>query len=101
MAECTGIESSCLNQQNQGTNKNGTKKNILTHLKHNSRKISIFVHTDGHPLRAYDSLKLACSGCNIQKPETITSTNLRKYMATLAQVRNKYLYANIEGKTCT
>uniref|UniRef100_A0A8W8MKN2 Uncharacterized protein n=1 Tax=Magallana gigas TaxID=29159 RepID=A0A8W8MKN2_MAGGI len=37
-------------------------------------------------LRAYDSLKAFCDKCCLKKPEKITSVNLRKYTATIAQV---------------
>ncbi|XP_060571742.1 uncharacterized protein LOC132729920 isoform X2 [Ruditapes philippinarum] len=40
------------------------------------------------PRRAYDSLNAVCSECELTRPEQLTSTNLRKYMATLCQVMN-------------
>ena len=37
-------------------------------------------------IRAYDSLKMMCGRAQLGKPDRITSTNLRKYMATITQV---------------
>ncbi|XP_021353744.1 uncharacterized protein LOC110450516 [Mizuhopecten yessoensis] len=42
---------------------------------------------DGHGVvRAYDALSKACKAADLKAPERITSTNLRKYMATITQV---------------
>lgn len=38
-------------------------------------------------VRAYDSLSTLASEADLQKPEKITSTNLRKYCATVTQVQ--------------
>ena len=38
-------------------------------------------------IRAYDSLKKLCSEVALQKPEKLTSVNLRKYTATISQAR--------------
>jgi hypothetical protein len=43
----------------------------------------------GYPIRAYDSLQKVCQTCGLDRPQDITSTNMRKYMATLAQVLYK------------
>lgn len=37
-------------------------------------------------IRAYDSLSKVASRANLNAPEQITSTKLRKYMATITQV---------------
>jgi len=42
--------------------------------------------TDDGVIRAYDALAKACKEACLQAPERITSTNLRKYMATITQV---------------
>uniref|UniRef100_A0A8W8MQQ1 Uncharacterized protein n=1 Tax=Magallana gigas TaxID=29159 RepID=A0A8W8MQQ1_MAGGI len=46
----------------------------------------LFSNTRFGVLRAYDSLKAFCDKCYLKKPEKITSVNLRKYTATIAQV---------------
>lgn len=39
-------------------------------------------------VRAYDSLKSVCDEVALKAPARITSVSMRKYMATLTQVRN-------------
>ncbi|XP_038063141.1 uncharacterized protein LOC119733845 [Patiria miniata] len=46
----------------------------------------LFPNAGDSVLRAYDSLKKVCQECDLQIPGRNTSVNLRKYMATLAQV---------------
>uniref|UniRef100_A0A8W8KZ57 Uncharacterized protein n=1 Tax=Magallana gigas TaxID=29159 RepID=A0A8W8KZ57_MAGGI len=45
----------------------------------------LFSNTRFGVLRAYDSLKAFCDKCCLKKPDKITSVNLRKYTATIAQ----------------
>ena len=49
-------------------------------------------------VRGYDALAAQCQKSSLEAPRRITSTNLRKYMATVIQVRcvwddgNSFLY---------
>lgn len=51
---------------------------------------NIYVFARGHnslkPLRGHDCLRQFCNDGNLEKPEAITSTQLRKYVATVVQV---------------
>ena len=46
----------------------------------------VFLYLGEGILWAYDSLKKACQLANLSEPTRITSTSLRKYMATVTQV---------------
>lgn len=43
------------------------------------------MNSDQH-LRGWDVLKKITKECNLKKPDLITGTNLRKYLATTVQV---------------
>ncbi len=50
---------------------------------------SVFAVNDGKstkPLRGNDVIRQACSMVDLQHPDVITSTNLRKYVATVSQL---------------
>jgi len=42
--------------------------------------------TDGEPLRGHDCVRKAAVAAQVQYPERMTSTKLRKYMATVSQI---------------
>lgn len=49
----------------------------------------IFAVNDGNslnPLRGHDVIKMVCNMANLKQPELVTSTNLRKYVATISQL---------------
>ena len=48
----------------------------------------VFSNAHGAPLRACDCLKKFATSCGAKHPEVITSTNLRKHIATVSQVLN-------------
>ena len=48
----------------------------------------VFTTTAGEPLRGCDALKKFALACGAKHPEAITSTNLRKHIATVSQVLN-------------
>jgi len=45
-------------------------------------------------MRAYDCLAYECSQVKLSSPGRITSTNLRKYMATVTQVCEMFVLQN-------
>lgn len=45
----------------------------------------LFANSSLGVLRAYDSLKFCCGQVSLKNPDRITSVNLRKYTATIAQ----------------
>lgn len=45
-------------------------------------------------IRAYDSLKIMCQEVTLQKPEKLTSVNLRKYTATISQARFEFFFCD-------
>ena len=47
----------------------------------------IFFVTEMQHARSYDSVKKVCYQCELQTPSRITSVSMRKYTATLTQVR--------------
>lgn len=51
-------------------------------------------------LRAYDSLKFCCGQVSLKNPDRITSVNLRKYTATIAQVYIFIWWKHALGKVC-
>ena len=51
-------------------------------------KIDVFVGLG--VLRAYESLKCYCKKCDLRSPDKITSINMRKYTATIAQVSSQF-----------
>jgi hypothetical protein len=44
-------------------------------------------HVEAGVIRGYDCLSLMAQKAGLEHPERIGSTNLRKYMATVTQVR--------------
>ncbi|KAK6191611.1 hypothetical protein SNE40_003255 [Patella caerulea] len=52
----------------------------------NEKNIYLFPNSVMGVLRPYDSLKTLCGEWSLQKPEQMTSVNLRKYTATISQV---------------
>lgn len=48
----------------------------------------VFTNANGEPLRGCDCLKTFATSCGAKRPEVITSTNLRKHIATVSQVLN-------------
>ena len=47
-----------------------------------------FLQSGEGVIRAYDSLRTMCQEAQLTAPHRITSTNLRKYMATVTQASN-------------
>ena len=48
----------------------------------------VFTSASGVALRDYDSLKLLAKTCGVKNPDVLTSTELRKHVATVSQVLN-------------
>ena len=48
----------------------------------------VFTSASGVALRGYDSLKLLAKTCSAKNPDVLTSTKLRKHVATVSQVLN-------------
>ena len=48
----------------------------------------VFANANGQPLRGCDCLKSFAESCGAKHPEVITSTNLRKHIATVSQIIN-------------
>ena len=48
----------------------------------------VFTSASGVALRDYDSLKLLAKTCGAKNPDVLTSTKLRKHVATVSQVLN-------------
>ena len=50
-------------------------------------------------IRIYDAIVYIVGQALLKKPETITATNMRKYMATILQVNNLCSMTSVIGAT--
>lgn len=54
----------------------------------------VFMYSGGlGVVRCYESLSAVCGRAGLEQPQKITSVNLRKYMATVTQVKLKLVFA--------
>jgi hypothetical protein len=70
------------------------RKDYLTQEQMETQEI-FMLPSHSHPLAGWSALKKVCSEITLEHPEAVTSTNVRKYVATASQVSQYFLYHDL------